>query len=243
MTRSASGCGSSSTRSRKPSRSSTSLSWNSMRSIRRTEPAGRRSASVGLTPMRSGNGCTRPRRVQQRRVLGEQPHAVVTQRGHRQRALAAARGQQHADRPARPGERERVQPRQPDRVEVLADARQQEQVRGLVGEVRMLAADHDAAAGAVQLGARAPEVVEDRARAVLVDDVARRDERRGQVAIRIPARRALLQLDDDVGRRRVRDLEPEEVAQHLVGDLGPAAHVESQPVDVEHGRVALDAGC
>ena len=63
-------------RSAKVSRSSTSLGWNSIRSIRRTPSSGRSSASVAFTPIRSGNGCSMPAAIEQRRVLGEDPDAA-----------------------------------------------------------------------------------------------------------------------------------------------------------------------
>ena len=114
-----------------------------MRSIRRTLPSGRVAASVGFTAIRSGNGWALPLAIDQGAVLGQQPDALLSQCAQGQGALAAARGQHHRHGALAAAEREGVQPGQATRLEVLADAREEEVVDGLVHEMLVLALDHE----------------------------------------------------------------------------------------------------
>ena len=114
ITRCASGCGDGSTRSRKPSRSYSSFGWNSIRSSVRTWPGGSDSASRRVDPDAQRERVQVAAAVEQRRVLGEQPHAVGLQRAHGQRRLPPARRQHHRHRPRR---------RRPARARAAAAAR------------------------------------------------------------------------------------------------------------------------
>ena len=116
--------------------------------------------------------------VDERGVLGEQARIVVLEGAERERALASSRGQHHGDRPGAPREGERVEPDQADPVEMLSDPGEQEQVGGLVDEMDILAGDRELSRRTVEHRDGLPEVVDHRAPSHLVDDVARRHERR-----------------------------------------------------------------
>ena len=129
-----------------------------------------------------------------------------------------------------------MQPGQAARLEVLADAREEEVVDGLVHEVVVLALDDQPACRAVEDGDRPPEVVHDRALSVLVDDVAGGHERGDDVTERLEVGRPALDHDLYVrgAQPRRRSFEPGEVEANLVHDLGPVtSHIDAEPVDLE----------
>ena len=180
-----------------------------------------------------------PVAVEQRAVLGEDPDPLGLQRPQRERALAATGREQQRDRAARPGESERVQTRQPLRLQMLTEAREQVQIRRLVHEMLVLALDGEARAVVVEHRHRLAEVVDDGDAVALVDDVARRDEARHQRTEAVELRCASLDLDGQMGqvRRVVTLLEPREVEPQVLDRLGPVAgHLHAQAVNVDPGH-------
>ena len=109
-----------------------------------------------------------------------------------------------ATAPCRSGERQRVEARKAERVEMRADRREQVEIGGLVDEVRVQPGHEQVTARAVEHRHGLAEVVDDRPAAVLVDDVARRHERSGTAGRsgRSPARGARSRPDARVPARR-----------------------------------------
>jgi hypothetical protein len=105
-----------------------------------------------------------------------------------------------------------------------------------VHEMLVLPLNREPTVPAVEDRDRAAEVVDDRAMAVLVDDVPRGHERRPELAETLEVGR--LPLDGvDVGRRgRPGDSEPLEIEAHRLDHLGPVVDGNAQPVDLELGR-------
>ena len=114
-----------------------------------------------------------PRAVDQGAVLRQKSHPVLPQSPQRERALAPSRRQQDRDGALRPGEPERVQAREADRVEMLADASEQEVVDGVVHDAGVLARGEAAVASGLDHRDGASEVIDDRSLRLHVDGAAR----------------------------------------------------------------------
>jgi hypothetical protein len=174
--------------------------------------------------------------VDQRAVLREQPTVRIAEGPQRERALPASGRECHGDRAGWAAQSKPVQTRQPACVQVLADSGEEEQVGRLVDEVRVLALNDDPCPRAVENRERPAEVVDDGAGTVLVDDVARRHERRAEIAERVvvgtsPSHDHL----DCSPRPRCVVAKPREVACEIGDHVGPvAAEPHAQAV---HGEI------
>ena len=155
------------------SRSTASLGWNSIRSIRARVPAGSAYASVAFTPIRRETGAASragpaagcPRRAPYPSSPNERSVSVL---------LPPPEGSITATAPWVPSP-QRVQARQPARVEVApsARARRGRWPRGRDGVLAL----HEPPLRAIEHPERAPEEVHHLPAVGLIDDVARRDER------------------------------------------------------------------
>src|SRR5438552_2985053 len=157
-------------------------------------------------------------------VLGEQAHAVVPEGLDRERALASAWRKENRDRPLPTRDAERMQAREVQRVEMLADPPEQEVVDGIVRDLFVQARELHPVAFPVDDGDSSPDVVDDRLRAGAIDGVPRRDERRREISEDVEIDRPALDQDlDGAAPCRLVGREPRIVEPHGLQHLGPIA--------------------